>query len=377
MTYFIWYILSYIELIINLLDPNFPSMDLITIIWNEFFKDKYYISRKKIMDAYRTRTVFLIFLMLLAVNLVPAEIRAEKQSLKFTKDLVIGKNSGDNNFIFSAISDVDLDKEGNIYILDSLDYRIQKFDTKGTFINSFTLKRGQGPEELSFNPILAVTPDGVFAILDMMARKILIYDNTGTFKRYFKLDFQPIDLEIYTKSHLAVLGLNNEKIIHIFDLTGKNIQSFGEPFSIPKKHSLYKDMPNLKLPNRFDSSQDGTLYLLNPHKYEILEYTDGTLKQTIFGKNDLYRPTMITKTNIGGVGILYPVMYACGWQNTLFVALQGPGMDPENQMELFEDGKSLFSQVLNGFPYAIDNKGRLYIAEADEFPVVVRYRQGE
>ena len=325
------------------------------------------------MDVQRTRIVFLIVLILFAISFVPVELMAEKQSLKFTKHLVIGKNSGDNNFILSAITDVDLDKEGNIYILDAMDFRIQKFDSHGTFLKSIILKRGQGPEELSFNPILAVTPDGEFAILDMMARKILIYNNTRTFMRYFKLEFQPIDLEFYAENHLAILGLDNEKIIHIFDSEGQRIQSFGEPFSIPKKHSLYKDMPNLKLPKRLDSSQDGTLYVLNPHKYEILVYTDGTLKQTILGKNELYRPTMITKTNIGGIGIVIPVMYALGWQNSLYVTIQGPGMDPENQMEYFEGGKSLFSQILNGFPYAIDNKGRLYIVEADEFPVVVRY----
>jgi len=32
-------------------------------------------------------------------------------------------------------------------------------------------------------------------------------------------------------------------------------------------------------------------------------------------------------------------MYAFGWQYSLFVTLQGPGMDPENQMEVFEFGK--------------------------------------
>ncbi|MCJ7580809.1 MAG: 6-bladed beta-propeller [Candidatus Aminicenantes bacterium] len=325
------------------------------------------------MDTKKTKIGILTVLILLGINLVPVGLRAEKSSLKFMKDLVIGKNSGDNNFIFSAISDVDLDKNENIYILDAKDYRIQKFDNQGMFLNSITLSRGQGPEEISFFPIMAVTPEGEIAVLDRMARKILIYTIDGTFKRFFKLDFQPIDLEFYTNGNLALLGLNNSKIIHIFNMEGQRVQSFGDPFSIPKKHSQYKDMPNLKLPNRFDSSQDGTLYLLNPHKYEILVYTDGNLEKQIAGKNELYRPTMITQTNTGGIGILFPVMYTFGWQTSLFVTLQGPGMDPENQMEVFKDDKSLFSQVLMGFPYAIDNKGRLYIAEADEFPVMVRY----
>ncbi|MFC2156848.1 6-bladed beta-propeller [Acidobacteriota bacterium] len=325
------------------------------------------------MDFKKTKTVSLIGFLILVLNLIPVELMAEKQSLKFNKDLVIGKNSGDSNFIFSAITDVDLDKEENIYILDGMDYRIQKFDRQGTFITSIILKRGQGPEELSFSPIMAVTPKGEIAILDRMARKILIFNIDGTFKRFFKIDFQPNDLEFYADDHLAILGINDEKIIHIFDFEGNKIQTFGETFSIPKKHSQYKDMPYLKLSMRFDSSQDGTLYVLNPHKYEIFVYTKGILTQTILGKNELYRPMMITPTNIGGIGVVSPVMYALGWQNSLFITLQGPGMEPENQMELFEDGKSLFSQILNGFPYAIDKKGRIYIVEADEFPVVVRY----
>ena len=168
------------------------------------------------MDAQRNRTVFIIVLMLLAVNLVPVELRAEKSSFKFTKDLVLGKNSGDSNLIFSAISDTDLDQVGNIYILDAKDFRIQKFDNQGTFLNSIILQRGQGPEEINFVPIMAVTPEGEITILDRMARKILIYNINGTFKRFFKLDFQPIDLDFYSDGNLAVLGLNNDKIIHIF-----------------------------------------------------------------------------------------------------------------------------------------------------------------
>ena len=325
------------------------------------------------MVIQRIKTVFNIILIIFMITFLSIELRSEKPELKFSKDLVIGKNSGDNNFIFTAISDVDLDKEENIYILDGKDFRIQKFDYQGTFLNSITLGRGQGPKELSFSPIMAVTPEGEIALLDLMARKILIYNIDGTFRSFFKLDFQLFDLEYYANGHLVLLGLDNDKIIHIFDLEGQKIQSFGEPFLIPKKHSQYKDMPTLKLPKRFDSSQDGTLYLLNPHKYEIIVYTDGTLKNKILGKNELYRPTMITKTNIGGIGVVFPVMYAFGHQNSLFVTLQGPGMDPVNQIELFEDGKSLFSQILKGFPYAIDSKGCLYIVEADEFPVMTRY----
>ncbi|MFC2166906.1 6-bladed beta-propeller [Acidobacteriota bacterium] len=326
------------------------------------------------MDIKKTKTGFLTVLIFLVINLIPVGLSADKSSLKFIKDLVIGKNFGDHNFIFSAITDVDLDKDGNIYILDAMDFRIQVFDGKGTFHKSITLKRGQGPQELNFSPIMAVTPEGIITTLDRMARKILIHKSDGSFVRFFKIDFQPIDLEFYANDYLAVLGLYNDKIIHIFDLEGKKIQSFGDPFSIPKNQSQYKDIPSLKLPKRFDSSQDGTLYLLNPHKYEIFVYTDGILTRKISGENKLYRPTMITQTNTGGRGIVFPVMYAFGWQNLLYVTLQGPGMDPENQIEVFQDDKSIFSQVLKGFPYAIDNKGRLYIVEAEEFPVLVRYR---
>lgn len=315
----------------------------------------------------------MIVILLLTMNLFSSEFRSQNQSLDFSKDLVIGNSSGDPNFIFSAISDVDLDKDGNIYILDVMDYRIQKFDDRGTFLLSIHMRRGQGPEEVSFAPIMAVTPEGETAVLDMMARKILIFGIDGTFKNFFKVDFQPIDLEFYKEDQLAILGLDNDKIIHIYDLSGRNIQSFGEPFPIPKKYEQYKDMPSLKLPKRLDSSQDGTLFVLNPHEYEILVYTDGVLEKMIPGKNELYRPTIISQSNVGGIGLVFPVMYAFGWKDCLYVTIQGPGMDPVNQMEFFEDGKSQFSQILDGFPYAIDDKGRLYIIEAEDYPVMIRY----
>ena len=325
------------------------------------------------MNAGKIHVVFMTVLLLFGSSLVSVELKAEKQSLQFKKDLMIGKNSGDDNYIFSTVSDVDLDKEGNIYILDAMDNRIQKFDEQGTFLNSIKFKRGQGPEEISFSPIMAVTPEGEIAILDLMGRKILIYGIEGVFKSFFKLDFQPLDLEFYIDNNLAILGLFENKIIHIYDLGGRHQQSFGEPFSIPKKHAQYKDMPTLKLPRRLDSSQDGTLYLLNPHEYEILVYTEGVLKKKIPGKNKLYRPLSIAQSNIGGAGIISPVMFAFGWKNYLFVTIQGPGMDPVNEIEFFIDDKSLISQVLDGFPYTIDPQGRLYIIEAEEYPVMTRY----
>lgn len=294
--------------------------------------------------------------------------------ISLRKDLSIGQNSGDGNFIFGQISKICLDKEDNIYVLDISNSRIQKFNTNGDFLLSIPIQKGQGPQEISIYPQLAVTPQGEIGLLDMYARKIVILDPEGTYLRHFLLDFQVRDIAPYSENSFALLGFKNDSIIHIVSLEGKSLMSFADPFPIPRKYDQHKDMPVLKMPNQISGSKDGIIYLLNPFKNEIVIYTEGKFTAAIKIGNPLYKPLLLTKSNIGGVGIVFPVAYVNPIKKLLCVTVQGPGIDPENQMDILSEGKAIASIVLKGFPYAVDRQGYLYISEGEDYPLVVRYK---
>jgi len=65
--------------------------------------------------------------------------------LELEEDLKIG-NPNDENYLFYRVRGFDVDKEGNMYVADMSNFRIQKFDKDGKYLLTFG-RQGQGPGE--------------------------------------------------------------------------------------------------------------------------------------------------------------------------------------------------------------------------------------
>lgn len=137
----------------------------------------------------------------------------QEKEVKAEFVLAIGSEKTNENFFQPKY--FTLDKNGNIYILDSGKSRVQVFSPKGLFRFSFG-RFGEGPGELSREAsIIKILEDNCVYIIDNMRRKINIYTEQGKFlksvairspyddivlsnKRYFlsnllmKDDYQPI-----------------------------------------------------------------------------------------------------------------------------------------------------------------------------------------
>ena len=66
------------------------------------------------------------------------EIRFELE-----KELSIG-NAENTNYLFYRVVDVQVDQDGNIYIVDMDNFRIQIYDDKGRYLKTLG-RKGQGP----------------------------------------------------------------------------------------------------------------------------------------------------------------------------------------------------------------------------------------
>ena len=81
-----------------------------------------------------------------------------KLSLEFVK--TIGElETEDENLAFHMPSDIIIDSKGFIYILDSGNHRIQKFDSDGKYITTIGNK-GQGPGEFYYPLSIDIDPKG-------------------------------------------------------------------------------------------------------------------------------------------------------------------------------------------------------------------------
>lgn len=108
-----------------------------------------------------------------------------KVSLEYIKN--IGDlESEDENVLFYMPSDIAIDKEGNVYVLDSGNHRIQKFDADGNFLASFG-RQGQGPGEFQYPQSIDLDEQGFMYVSDSGNQKIQILKPDGTLSKEIKM----------------------------------------------------------------------------------------------------------------------------------------------------------------------------------------------
>jgi len=97
----------------------------------------------------------------------------------------------DENVAFNYPSDVAVDKDGNIYILDSGNARIQKFGPDGKYLATIGGK-GQGPGELMLPDGIDFDRDGNLVVADSAQSRIKVFIGGGKDVKSVVLRDQPI-----------------------------------------------------------------------------------------------------------------------------------------------------------------------------------------
>jgi hypothetical protein len=88
-----------------------------------------------------------------------------EMELELETELDLGDNTDDDNTIFFEAQRLDVDEAGNIYVVDTGNHRIQKFDAEGRFVLSIG-KEGQGPGEFESVSNIHLSPDGTLYAVD-------------------------------------------------------------------------------------------------------------------------------------------------------------------------------------------------------------------
>ena len=130
----------------------------------------------------------------------PKEPLYGELKLELQEDLSIGSED-DKNYFFYVVKDIAVDSEGNIYVVDARNYRIQKFDRNGKYLQTIG-RQGQGPGEFQ-RPARIQLDDltGNIYVRDAPIN-LHIFNNSGIYVRTvhftdsFK-DFAPMDNESF------------------------------------------------------------------------------------------------------------------------------------------------------------------------------------
>lgn len=147
----------------------------------------------------------------------------------------------DENLAFNSPSDLVMDDAGNMYILDSGNCRIQKFDPEGKYLASFG-REGQGPGEFQSPTSLDIDAEGNLIVADRRSRKIQTFTKEGGLLDTITMTKNPFgDVYALSSGLMATVGTvgygiegkDNEplpKLIRLLDKEGDIEREFGEMF---------------------------------------------------------------------------------------------------------------------------------------------------
>jgi len=313
-----------------------------------------------------TKRIFLVFFLCcfsLCCN------QNKSYQLELQKDIVIGKDKGDINYIFSGISDITIDSNFNIYIADDRNYRVQIFNENGKYINTIGNK-GMGPGEFSSYP-RHIEVNSYNFLYVFAGRKIEVFNNKGNYIKTIKVNLRINDFKIDRNNRIIVLGYKDNKIFHVIDDNGDIIDSFGSTIDIPpvyKKYSASEII--LKTPIRFQTNKN-CIYYINPFKYELIQVKDSAQTIIFSKKNDFYHAPEAVK-----VRDHYSFIF-CG--NAIFKSMDYLIVDIyikdyNSIIEFFSQKSSLLNKQIQGWLIDIDKKERLYVTSENIIPQIIRYK---
>ena len=117
------------------------------------------------------------------------------KNVLFKEELSIGIAEENENKIFYQPMDVVADDDGNVYVLDSGNNRIQKFDKDGNYLLTIG-RKGHGPGEILNSEDIELDSKGNILVFDYRTNRITKFDPEGNLIETFSLKFSPISLRL-------------------------------------------------------------------------------------------------------------------------------------------------------------------------------------
>jgi hypothetical protein len=159
----------------------------------------------------------------------PLEPYYGELSIELEDDLAIGNDEGPN-YQFYNVTGIALDSMENIYVLDSGNHRIQKFDKDGRYLLTIG-REGEGPGEfVSLSGIFIDSQDTIY-LSDR--RRIQIFDSDGIYKESITFDTNINDFFLDVEGHIYTFIMQNDeegskKYLVKYDRNGKIVDRIAE-----------------------------------------------------------------------------------------------------------------------------------------------------
>lgn len=189
----------------------------------------------------------------------PGNPKFDDIRLELVEEWSIG-NDDDANYQFYNVRGILPDDEQNIYVLDSGNCRVQKFDNSGNFLQTIG-RKGQGPGELASPSAFSIGTDGILYVSDQM--KLETFGAEGNYKKTISLEARIYDFMVTPEGHIITYTVLTED-----EGTKKAIIKLDSDGKITDKVAEFSDISAVR------SNTDGgnTMTLRVYHQYNYWPY---------------------------------------------------------------------------------------------------------
>jgi streptogramin lyase len=174
-------------------------------------------------------------------------------------------SEGTGNGQFDYPNDIAVDSAGNVYVADTINDRIQKFDSSGTFLTKWGIN-GTGNGQFENPDSIAVDSAGNVYVADTINDRIQKFDSSGTFLAKWGSDNEQL---VFPES-IAVDSAGN---VYTVDLKNQRIQKFDSSGTFLTKWNITDtDTSQFDNPGSIAVDSAGNVYVTDTGNQRIQKF---------------------------------------------------------------------------------------------------------
>lgn len=235
----------------------------------------------------------------LLVGIIPiASLPASANLADGVADQVFGTGtSGNANGQFNTPYDMATDSNGNVFVLDRGNNRVQKFSANGTYISKFGLS-GYATGEFSSPHAIAIDANNNIYVADTMNLRIQKFDANGTFIRawgatpamHSAMAVYDIALDGNGNLYAAVYDFINQNANYhyarILKYDISQVSSTTDPTLIGEYGTYGTAAGNIQWPKAIAIDSAGNVLIADSDRTKIIKLTSNLVYQSEFGSYD-------------------------------------------------------------------------------------------
>ena len=293
---------------------------------------------------------------------------------------------------FSSVFGITTDRNGNIYVADSDQKQILKFDEAGTFLTSIG-SDGVGPLQFK-SPVDMVLDDaGRLYVVDAELDRVTVFNPDLTFADIWSTQVtKPRRIRIDAEGNVLVFVITQHDLIYKFSPNGEPIDKFYNPMETMRRAGTLTEFIAYS-DAAMETTEDGYVIVSARHPYWIRKFDRVNGLELEFNRTTPFRMEPMKRWEAaqrpppvgisGGLAVMPDgrIMNVIQYQEFELVGLNVMGM-PQLKMTKLDRWYDFFTAEgkwemtaqfdVTGIPMHVDPQGRIYFADLEE-DRIVRY----